>query len=273
METVSDATQPTVVLYRSSEKTAKWRKYWNIVRELAIVDFRRKYHDSTLGYLWSMLNPLLRFGVYHFVFSYLYISHVPKFTLYLLTGVFFWNFFQDCTSSAINAVRSRSKLTKKIFFPRYLIVFSSTATAVLSFAINTTLICVVIMGVDHVGWLQLLTILPFMLLVLFAMGMGFILAILYVHFRDITEIWGVVVMLGFWLTPIMYDPNNVPKPLATVALLNPVGRIMVIVRAFLVFDNVPPASFTISTTLLCIGVFLLGWWIFSKYEHRIPEYL
>ena len=74
-----DTAQSTITISSvSSEKTSNWRKYYNIVRELAIVDFRKKYHDSTLGYFWSMLNPLLRFDVYHFVFSYLFVTKLHK---------------------------------------------------------------------------------------------------------------------------------------------------------------------------------------------------
>lgn len=254
-------------------KSTKWKQYYNIVRELALVDFRKKYHDSTLGYFWSMLNPLLRFGVYHFVFSYLFVSKLHKFTLYLLTGVFFWNFFQDVTSSAISAVRSRSRLTKTIYFPRYLLVFASSSTAVFSFIINTSLIIIVTMIFDHVSWLQLLTIVPFILLIFLGTGVGLILSIMFVHFRDITEIWGVVLTLGFWFTPIMYDPLYVPAPLATVALLNPVGRILVMLRGFLVYGNYPPWTFTVTTILFCLGIFVFGLWLFRRYEHRIPEYV
>jgi len=220
-----------------------------------------------------MLNPLLRFGVYHFVFSYLFVSKLHKFTLYLLTGVFFYNFFQDVTSSAIGVVRSRARLTKTIYFPRYLLVYASSATAIFSFSINVSLIVLVVMIFDHISWLQIFSFIPFILLIFLGTGIGLILSILYVHFRDITEIWGVLLTVGFWLTPIMYDPKYVPGPLATVALLNPIGRILVLLRAYLIYDNLPSFSFLISTTLLCVGVFLFGLWLFKRYEHRIPEYV
>ena len=220
-----------------------------------------------------MLNPLLRFGVYYFVFSYLFIVKVPKFTLYLLLGVFLWNFFQDVSSSAINAVRSRSKLTKTIFIPRYLIVFASTLTALFSFVINTLLLTIAVIIFDHIGALQIFAIFPFILLVFLSTGVGLLLAILFVHFRDISEIWNVILTLGFFLTPIMYDPHNVPAPLATVALLNPVGRVLVMFRAYMLFDNIPTWAFSLTTVAVCIGIFVLGIWLFIKYEHRIPEYV
>lgn len=254
-------------------RSVRWKQYWNIVIELAIVDFRKKYHDSSIGYAWSMLNPLLRFGVYHFVFSYLFVSKLHKFTLYLLTGVFFYNFFQDATGSAISAIKNRARLTKTIYFPRYLLVFASTTTAAISFAINTALIVVVTIIFDHASWLQLLSIIPFACLILLSAGLSLMLSILFVHFRDISEIWGVIITLGFWFTPIMYDPHYVPAPLASVALLNPVGRILVMLRSWLLYDNFPPASFVFSTIGASIAVFAFGLWLFKRYEHRVPEYV
>jgi len=241
--------------------------------ELAIVDFRKKYHDSVLGYAWSMLNPLLRFAIYQFVFTYLFVHKVHKYTLYILTGVFFYNFFQDATASAMSAVRIKSRLTKKIYFPRYFIVVASNLTAVFSFIINTFLLFAIVAIFDHVSWLQVLTIIPFVLLMLLASGVSFIIATLFIHFKDISQIWTIILTLGFWLTPIMYDPYKVGEPLSSVALYNPVGRILVILRAYLVYDNTPTFIFMAITTILCVLIFLFGLWVFRKYEHRIPEYV
>lgn len=241
--------------------------------ELALVDFRKKYHNSTLGYFWSMLNPLLRFFVYYFVFTYLFITKADKFMYWLLVGVFWYNFFYDATYSVITSLNSRSKLAKKIYFPPYLIVFSSTVTAFLSFAINTVLIFLSVVLFDHISLYQLWSLLPLLLLIPLSLGVAFIVGTLYIHFRDMSEIWGVVLTLGFWLTPIMYDPYKVPEPLQTVALLNPVGRILSMARSFLLFDNSPPWTFNVTTTLFCLAIFFFGWWLFRKFEHRVAEYL
>lgn len=256
-----------------SERSVKFFRYFHIVWQLALVDFRKKYHNSSLGYFWSMLNPLLRFLVYHFVFSYLFITNPDKFTFWLLIGVFYYNFFQDATLSVFGALNSKSRLTKKIYFPPYLIIFASTLTAVLSFIINAFMIYLVVLVFDHSSLFQLWSIIPFLLLVLFTAGISFILGTLFIHFRDISEIWGVLITLGFWLTPIMYDPYKVPEPLSTVALLNPVGRIMAMVRSFLLFDNSPAWPFNVTTSVLCMAMFVFGWWLFRKYEHRVAEYL
>jgi ABC-type polysaccharide/polyol phosphate export permease len=257
----------------TSVRSSKFFRYFNIVWELALVDFRKKYHNSTLGYFWSMLNPLLRFLVYYFVFSYLFITKADKFTFWLLIGVFWYNFFQDTTWSIVNALNSKAKLAKKIYFPPYLIVFAAATTAFLSYAINSVLIFLTVAVFDHISLFQLWSIAPFFLLVFLSTGMALIVGTLYIHFRDISEIWGVVLTLGFWLTPVMYDPYKVPEPLQTVALFNPVGRILSMVRSFLLFDNSPPWTFNVTTAFFCVIIFFFGWWLFRKFEHRVAEYL
>jgi lipopolysaccharide transport system permease protein len=254
-------------------RSSKLLRYTNIVWELALVDFRKKYHNSTLGYFWSMFNPLLRFLVYYFVFSYLFITKADKFTFWLLFGVFWYNFFQDTTWSIIGALNNRSRLAKKIYFPPYLIIFASTMTAFLSYAINSALIFLTVLAFDHVSLFQLWVIVPFVLLVFLGAGIAFVVGTLYVHFRDISEIWGVILTLGFWLTPLMYDPYKVPEPLQSIALLNPIGRILTMARSFILFDNSPPWSFNVTTVLFCLGIFFFGWWLFKKFQHRVVEYL
>lgn len=256
-----------------SKSRGTYSNYYSIVRELAIADFRLKYHDSVLGYFWSMLNPLALFLVYHFVFSYLFVVQVPKFTLYLLSGIVFWNFFADATLSGMNALDAKSELTKKIAFPRSLIIVSSTVTAFFSFFINTILLCLVVVLFDHAAISQVLVLLPFIFLVVLALGVSFLLAILYVHFRDTMQIWNVTLSVGFWLTPVVYNALLAPEPLKNVALLNPIGRILVMLRGYLVFEDWPSFIFILTTALFAIVIFVAGYMIFQRGQHRIPEYL
>ncbi len=253
--------------------TSKFVNYANIVRELAVADFRLKYHDSALGYLWSMLNPIFLFIVYHFVFSYLFVVQVPKFTLYLLSGIVFWNFLSDATLSSMASLEGKAALAKKIYFPRVLLVCASTATALISFIINTILLWFVVIVFDHFSFHQFLLVVPFVLTILLSMALSFFLIIFFVHFRDVLQIWNVLLNVGFWLTPIVYNALTAPAPLKTVCLLNPVGRILVMLRAFLVFDDYPSFEFLVTTPLFCLLLFAGGLWYFQRHEYKITEYL
>lgn len=249
------------------------KKSYNIIRELALADFRMKYHDSVLGYFWSLLNPLLQFVVLHFVFSYLFVVSVPKFTFYLLSGIVFWNFFHDATLSGMNAVYAKSSVSKKIYFPRSIIIFSSTLTALISFIINTIILWLVIIVFDHFSVNQFLFVIPFLSIILFAMGTAFILSVFYIYFRDTIQIWLVCLNVGFWLTPIVYNALTAPLPLKMVALFNPVGRILIMLRSFLVYDDFPSVEFMVTTFVFCIIIFVFGWWLFNKHSYKIVEYL
>ena len=116
--------------------TGNLKKYINIVRELAVADFRLKYHDSALGYIWSMLNPMMMFAIYYFVFTRIFKSDIQFYPLFLLSGIISYTFFQDCTYSAMNSLGGKAGIMKKIYFPRSIIVFASSATSVFSYSIN-----------------------------------------------------------------------------------------------------------------------------------------
>jgi lipopolysaccharide transport system permease protein len=249
------------------------QKSFNIVRELALADFRMKYHDSVLGYFWSLLNPLLQFVVLHFVFSYLYVAVVPKFTFYLLSGIVFWNFFHDATLSGMNAVYAKAAISKKIYFPRSIIIFSSTTTALISFVINTTILWLVVIVFDHFSVNQFLIIIPFLSIIIFAAGTSCILSVFYIYFRDTIQIWLVCLNVGFWLTPIVYNALTAPLPLKMVALFNPIGRILIMLRSFLIFNDYPSTEFIITTMVFSAIVFVFGFWLFNKHSDKIVEYL
>jgi ABC-2 type transport system permease protein len=223
--------------------------------------------------VWLLLNPILQFVVLQFVFSYLFVVQEPKFAFYLLSGIVFWNFFTDATLSGMNAVYAKAALAKRIYFPRHLIVFSSTLAALISFVINLVLLWLVIIIFDHFSLFQFLVVVPALLLLLLTLGATFILSVFYIYFRDIAQIWNVCLIVGFWLTPIVYNGLTAPKPLQPVALLNPVGRIMVMLRSILLYDDVPNPLFIITTAALCLVLCFVGYWYFNRHAHRIVEYL
>src|SRR5579862_9653212 len=148
------------VVRRTGGHVTGMPKYINIVRELAVADFRLKYHDSVLGYIWSMLNPLLMFGVYYFVFTKIFPNKIPNFPLFLLVGIVNYTFFQDCTFSGMTSIMAKSGIIKKIYFPRSLIVYAAASTSVISYLINTTVLCVLIFFVHGFTPLALLCFIP-----------------------------------------------------------------------------------------------------------------
>lgn len=179
-----------------------------LVSELVRTDFKLRYQGSVLGYAWSLLRPLLLFGILYVVFALILKSggEIPHFPVYLLLGIVIWNFFTEMTQQSLGSIVGRGDLIRKISIPRWMVVFSSSLSALINLALNFLVIAVV-MTINHV---PLLGTLPLIILVvvevyIFALGISLFLAAAFVKYRDIIYIWEVVLQAGFYLTPILYS--------------------------------------------------------------------
>lgn len=245
-------------------------KYYNIVREMAITDFRLKYHDSALGYIWTMLNPLLMFGVYYFVFTKIFPSKIPNYPLFLLIGIFTYAFFQDCTFSAMNALAGKAGIMKKIYFPKTIIIIASSSTCTFSFIINLTALIVLIVFVKGISFWVFLLPIAILCMILFSTGIGFFLGAMYAYFRDMAQIWGVVVLVLFWLSPIVFDVETLPEQISTFVYLNPLTRILGLMRHYLLYDFFD-LRFLLMTIFYSLLSLLIGYFFFKKHEHKLSE--
>jgi ABC-type polysaccharide/polyol phosphate export permease len=257
-------------LTRGTVQTSAFRRNWNIVRELGLADFRLKYHDSALGYIWSMLNPLMMFGVYYFVFTRIFRNTIPNFPLFLLVGIVNYTFFQDCTFQGMLSVASKAGIMKKIYFPRTLLVYSAASTALLSYVINTCVLCVLIYVIKGFTPLALLSFIPMISLLFFSLGVALVLATLFAFFRDMAQIWGVLVLVLFWLSPVVFNPETLPAPISTVVYFNPLARIFVLMRYCLLYDYFN-LRFIVMTIVYSAVSFVIGLFVFTRYQDKLPE--
>jgi len=168
----------------------------NLVRELSITSFKLKYTGSALGYVWSLIKPLMLFGIMFLVFSIL--LRVGKgdtdFPVQLLIAIVAWTFFTEATATAMNAVAGNGDLIRKAYFPRWILVVASTTSALLTFAINTTLVLVVTfaLGDLHLTLRSLFVPLFYLELIVLVLGLSLLLSSLFVFFRDLGHIWEIV---------------------------------------------------------------------------------
>lgn len=178
-----------------------------LLRELVVTDFKLRYQGSVLGYLWSLLKPLMLFAILYVVFvNFLRIgSNIEHFAVYLLLGMVMWTFFTEATTQGMQAIVARGDLIRKISFPKYIVVISGTISALINLAFNLLVVAVFIVfnGVDlhwTIFWL------PMNILVLYitAQAIAFLLAAVFVKYRDVSHIWEVVMQGAFYATPILY---------------------------------------------------------------------
>ncbi len=229
-----------------------------LLKELTKTDFKLRYQGSVLGYLWALLRPLMMFAILYIVFAKLlrFGGDIPHYPVYLLCGTTMWSFFTECTSQGIQAMVSRGDLIRKISFPKYIVVVSSTLTAVINMLINLVVIIIfaLINGVTpSLTWL----LVPLSLLELYALSLGiaFLLGAINVKYRDITSIWDVFAQALFYAIPIIYPISMVMSvsPLAAkVILLNPITQAIQDIRYNLITTEAATTWNTINNLWLQI---------------------
>jgi ABC-2 type transport system permease protein len=199
-----------------------------LLSELVRTDFKLRYQGSFLGYAWSLLRPLFMFAILYVVFVRVFPlgKGIPHYPVYLFMGIMLWNFFLEMTVQSLGSIVGRGDLIRKIRIPRWIIVFSSSISALVNLGLNL-IVLGVFMALNHVDIMSTIVFLPLLLLeiYLFALGISLLLSALYVKFRDISYIWDVVLQAGFYLTPILYPLSKVNNLLfEKLILLNPIAQ-------------------------------------------------
>lgn len=203
-----------------------------LLRELIVTDFKLRYQGSALGYLWSLLKPLFLFAILYTVFGlFLRIGgDVPHFPVYLLLGIVLWGFFTEATSQGLSAIVDRGDLIRKINFPKYIIIVSSTVSALINLGFNLAVVFFFmwVNGVVlswNVLWLPLIIVELYIL----ALALAFFLSASYVKFRDVKYLWEVLLQGAFYATPILYPVSvvvGINELAAKILMLNPVAQII-----------------------------------------------
>jgi ABC-2 type transport system permease protein len=258
----------------------------NLVRELSITSFKLKYTGSALGYVWSLVKPLMLFGIMYLVFSILLKAGTGAydFPVQLLVAIVAWTFFTEATATAMNAVASNGDLIRKAYFPRWILVAASTTSALLTFAINTVLVVIVTFALGHLelSWVSLLAPLYYLELIVLVLGLSMLLSALFVFFRDLGHIWEIVSLVLFYGSAIVFPFELIQThsiKLADLAGLNPIAQIITDLRHVLVApDKIPSMAALIGPLAyipiaISIGVFILGFIVFHKLTPRFAEAL
>jgi ABC-2 type transport system permease protein len=263
-----------------------WRRLVHLTRTLSLTDFRVRFYDSALGYLWTLMRPLLFFGVLYVVFSVIVdlgagVQHYPAM---LISGIVLFFFFGESTTRGVTSVVDNENLVRKIHFPRIVIPLSGVFTNLIFLLLNLVAVGVffAIDGVEvRLSWLEL----PVLLALLFVstVGVTMLLAVLYVPARDVQPIWEVASQALFYLTPVLYPISLVverSERLAELAMANPLAAIIQQFRHALVDPAQPSAAEAIGGAerlviplAIVFGTFAFGLWLFNRMAPRIAEEL
>lgn len=247
--------------------------YRELIRNLVFKDLKLKYRDSTFGFLWSLANPLLVISVYSFVFGHLIRVGVDRFPYFLMIGILAWNFFAQSLMMSTGAILDNGNLIRKVAVPMEVFpvatVLFNLAQYFLALIVLFPLAFVFFGVLPSWSWLAFFPIL--VLHVLFTLGACFAVATATVFYRDVRHFTEILLMLLFWLTPIIYDIRSITPSLQSVIYLNPIS-FFTLGYQNVFYHNVYP-SFTELVTLVGLAILMLslGYAFFLRLKTRFAE--
>jgi ABC-2 type transport system permease protein len=260
------------------------RRFFELLWLLAVTEFRRTYFGTVLGYLWSLVRPLVLFAVLLFVFTRIFRlgSTVENYPVLLLFNIVLFTFFQEATGRAVTSVVAQEGVVRKTQFPRLVIPLALVLTGLMNLGLNMIAVFIFILayGVDPT-WTWLLLPVIVLALTVLTTAVSMLLSALYVRFRDVEIIWSVAATVLFYGTPILYPIELVPEEiLRELMLCNPLVPIFEQARVWIIDPTAPNALEAaggwlqmMPSILLYVGICVLAWRVFTREAPRIAESL
>jgi lipopolysaccharide transport system permease protein len=253
----------------ASRAAARAGLVWTLIR----TDFKARYHGTLGGFVWALLKPLAMFAVLMGVFSFLFPN--PSYKLNLIVGLFLWDFFAEGTKVGLTSLHARAFLLTKARCPTWILVVTSISNAVITLAVFSLIITGFLVAVGRAPTIAALGLFLLYGAALVAMVVGFSLAasVLFLRYRDLNQVWDVVLQAGFFLAPIIYPLSVVPERFHFYFFVWPPTPIIEFARAVLITGAVPTPT---AHLYLAIDVglsLLLGIIIFRRFAPRAAEFL
>lgn len=260
-----------------------WRRSLDLLYLIAVGDFKKTYFDTVLGYLWSLFRPLFLFAVLLFVFTQIFRvgSEVEHYPVLLLFNIVVFSFFQEATIASVGSVVAQEGVVRKTQFPRLVIPLAVVLTALFNFGVNllVVLVFLIVSGVP-IEWTWIFF--PFLVAVLtvITVAVSLLVSALFVRFRDVGIIWGVLAVALFYATPVLYPIEIVPERFHDLVMINPLTPIFVELRHLMIDSSAPSALDAaggwlglLPALVVTVAICLLAAKVFSREAPRIAEEL
>lgn len=254
------------------KKIFSMKKYTFMLSQLIKRDFKVRYRGSILGVLWSVLNPLLNMIILSIVFSQVFRA-VDNYKMYLLSGLVVFNFFSEASNIAVSAVISNFGLLTKVYFPKFILPLSKVMSSSINLIISLGVFIILCSFMDvHIWWGYIA--IPYMLifLILFTIGVSFILSALQVFMRDIQHLYSVIVTIWMYSTPILYPLEIIPNLFLPIFKANPLYIFIDFLREITLNSSIPSIQSFIFCALWGIGMFIFGGVVFVKNQSKFIYY-
>lgn len=245
-----------------------------LFEELIKRDFKKKYKRTVLGMVWSVLSPLLMLSVMAIIFSNFFGRNIEHYIVYLFSGQVIFNYFSEATNEGMHALVSNASIFSKINVPKYLFLFSKNISAVINFFIILVIYFFFITadGIEFT-WKFLLLIYPIVCLIFINLGIGLVLSALYVFFKDIQYIYRLFTQIVMYGSAIFYSIDMLPQNLQTIFYGNPIFVCITYFRSIVLHNEIPDLQLHFLLFFYALGLFVIGCWIYKKYNYRFLYYV
>jgi lipopolysaccharide transport system permease protein len=239
---------------------------------MTMKEFKLRYRNSVLGFLWSLLNPIAMMIILWLVFYILLGSRAQNYPVFILPALLAWRFFVIGTSLSLWSIIGNATLVTRVYFPRWLLVLSSNLAnligSLLEFGVLFPVLLVLGMRIE---WAVVL--LPIILALEFfvILGVSLVLASLNVRYRDLSQVWEITLQVGFYLSPILYDVSLIPSGYVLPYYLNPMAGVIVSIRKILYYGIFPTSGDLVPVVVICVVIMCLGYLVFHRLEPRFAE--
>ena len=259
------------------------RRFWSLTWMLAATDFKLRFFGSALGYVWTLMRPLLLFGVLYVVFAEIvrFGEDVKHYPVYLLSSIVLFTFFSETTTRGVTALIDRESLLRKVHFPRLVIPLAVSLHAMFNLGLNLLVVFAFILAsgiTPTADWLQIPLLVGGM--VVLGTGVTMLLSALYVRYRDVQPIWEVALQMLFYASPVIYAVTTAPANLQDIVMFNPIAVVLTQFRHAVIDQDAPTAAAAIGGAELLLvplaivaAIFALGVWVFMREAPRIAENL
>jgi lipopolysaccharide transport system permease protein len=243
---------------------------WTLVR----TDFKARYHGTFQGFIWALLKPTMMFLVLMGVFSFIFAAE-PDYRLNLIIGLFLWDFFVQGTTVGLISLMTKGYLVSKAKFPSWIIVVSSISNALITLAVFFVIILAALTLSGHTPSLVAIALFGWYVIHFAAIVIGIALAtsVLLPRYRDLNQVWDVLMQAGFFIAPIIYPLNILPERFHKYLYLWPPTPIIQFARAVLITGSAPTFRAHILLTLEAVVILSIGALTFRRYAPRAAEYL
>mgnify|MGYP001854397265 FL=1 len=248
------------------------KQYLFVIRELTSREIKRKYARSYLGILWSVLNPLLSMAVLSMIFTQIFSRSIENYPIYYLTGLILWQLFTGATNAAMTTLVDNKTMLIKVKLPMEIFVLARVYTAVVNLGYSlVAYVAMLIVFRITPKWTMLFSPVIFVFLILFSLGLSYILATAYVFFGDVKHLYSVVLTLWMYCSAIFYPVDQLSGAIREIIVNNPIYNYIACLREAVMYGTLPSLPEIVRMVVWAVGMYIVGYLIFRKNKNNIMQ--